>query len=286
LKQESFSKFPEIVAFGKKLSHSFQAAQVAAAAARVAAVHLMLIQAQVLCGWGAFTDKCGGSVSAAECRAAMAIKGGDVSSRDILNGKLTSGLDALVGLSDEEKLNDNRDFNCLVHDCDFNWVFGSKCVGLLLTAAPYVSGRLGGRDSLHVSCTHAVRSVLFPTLLVNGICNYPARFTHRRYAASVAPEQDAAAVCCSNRLQTFTCYIGPRKRCPAAPGSLTAFALRFSSRPAGFAHHSLVHRQCARAARVRRLSSSTRRLRYRGVSVRDCRCSGSGGRPRGGRRRT
>jgi hypothetical protein len=30
LRQGSFSKFPEIVAFGKKLSHSFQAAQVAA----------------------------------------------------------------------------------------------------------------------------------------------------------------------------------------------------------------------------------------------------------------
>lgn len=125
LKQESFSKFPEIVAFGKKLSHSFQAAQVGAAAVRVGAVHLMLIQVQVLCGWGAFTDKCGGSVSAAECRTAMSTKGGDVSSREILNGKLSSGLDALVGLSEEEKLNDNRDFNCLVHDCDFKLLFGS-----------------------------------------------------------------------------------------------------------------------------------------------------------------
>jgi hypothetical protein len=67
----SFSKFPEIVAFGKKLSHSFQAAQVSAAAVRVGAVHLILIQVQVLCGWGAFTDKCGGSASAAECRTAI-----------------------------------------------------------------------------------------------------------------------------------------------------------------------------------------------------------------------
>jgi hypothetical protein len=48
----------------------------------------------------------------------MAIKGGDVSSREILNGKLCSGLDALAGLVDEEKLNDNRDFNCLVLHCD------------------------------------------------------------------------------------------------------------------------------------------------------------------------
>ena len=46
----------------------------------------------------------------------MGSKGGDVSSRELLNAKLSGGLDALAGLgpADEEKLNDNRDYNCLV----------------------------------------------------------------------------------------------------------------------------------------------------------------------------
>ncbi len=72
-------------------------------------------QVHVLCGWLALADKCGSGASAADSRAAMSAKGGgDISSRDILNSKMTGGLDALAGFGDEEKLNDNRDFNCLV----------------------------------------------------------------------------------------------------------------------------------------------------------------------------
>jgi hypothetical protein len=74
----------------------------------------IIIQVQVLCGWSSLAEKCGGVSSAADCRAAMSSKGGEVSSREILNGKLSCGLDALAGFGDEEKLNDNRDFSCLV----------------------------------------------------------------------------------------------------------------------------------------------------------------------------
>ena len=79
-------------------------------------MHLLtiIVQVQVLCGWSSLAEKCGGASSAVDCRAAMSSKGGEVSSREILNGKLGSGLDALAGLGDEEKLNDNRDFSCLV----------------------------------------------------------------------------------------------------------------------------------------------------------------------------
>jgi hypothetical protein len=115
LRQGSFSKFPEIVAFGKKLSHSFQSAQVARDRPLFSPEFTVAPQVQVLCGWSALTDKCGGSWSAAECRAAMASKGGDVSSRELLNAKLSGGLDAMAGFTDEERLNDNRDFSCLVH---------------------------------------------------------------------------------------------------------------------------------------------------------------------------
>ena len=112
-------------------------------------------QVQVLCGWSTFTEKCGGSASAADSRAAMAVKGGDVSSREILNGKLCSGLDALAGLVDEEKLNDNRDFNCLVLHFRIillvNFAQTDACV------PPEYSGRLGGCITFHDSRAHAFR---------------------------------------------------------------------------------------------------------------------------------
>ena len=115
LRQGSYSKFPEIVAFGRKLAHSLQAAQVAAQVPCLVSIVTNLAQVHIFCGWLALAEKCGGGASAADSRSAMGPKGGgDVSSREILNGKLSSGLDALVGLGEEEMLNDNRDFNCLV----------------------------------------------------------------------------------------------------------------------------------------------------------------------------
>jgi len=72
--------------------------------------------------------------------------GGDVTSREILNGKLSSGLDALAGMGEEEKLNDNRDFNCLVRPYPLRRVFLLLefdvvcCFVVLLTVSAPVAG--------------------------------------------------------------------------------------------------------------------------------------------------
>jgi hypothetical protein len=99
-------------------------------------MHLLtiIVQVQVLCGWSSLAEKCGGASSAADCRAAMSSKGGEVSSHEILNGKLSCGLDALAGFGDEEKLNDNRDFSCLVLPKTF-FLYLTRHVSLLTAAS-------------------------------------------------------------------------------------------------------------------------------------------------------
>ncbi len=96
-----------------------------------------------------------------------------------------------------------------------------------------------------------------------------------RYLAALAPEPDAAAVCCSYRLRLVSNRSCTRHRCSSAAGARAAVAFGLTRRLSRRAHHEDVHRLRPPAAPLRRLPCSSFCFRSYRVDGRDC-CSGRG----------
>jgi hypothetical protein len=211
----------------------------------------------------------------------MASKAGDVSSRDILNSKLSSGLDALAGFCDDEKLHDNRDFNCLVQPLS---ACSTSCCSANCPAAP--AARLGRRDARHVARAHAFRSARLPNLAPNSTSRPrpPSSLliifvlTRCRHAALVTPEPHAPACRRVCRLQPEPRCRSPCRRRPTPVQGRPAVAFWINCHPSRRTHNPVLHRLHPRLACMRRLPRGIIRYQHRGAGRRGCSGRRSGAR--------